>query len=131
MVHNERFFKETLAKLKAMSAEDFEKYRSSLIEILEHKPEALSQEFSNFSRDFSRGNDKFDRKEKLIERLKQLKLQDIIDFYQYTVIDQKGLAFASQTIGVNEKINQPADLKGFEKVESIEELQKQFERKSF
>lgn len=131
MEHNERFFKETLAKLKAMSAEDFEKYRSSLIEILEHKPEALSQEFSNFSRDFSRGNDKFDRKEKLIERLKQLKLQDIIDFYQYTVIDQKGLAFASQTIGVNEKINQPADLKGFEKVESIEELQKQFERKSF
>lgn len=131
MVHNQRFFMETLAKLKVMSAEDFEKYRSSLIKILERKPESLSQEFANFVSDAERGNDKFDHKIQVINTLKQLKLQDIIDFYQQAVIDQKGFVFASQAIGINKQINQPAELKGFEKITSIEELQQQFERKSY
>lgn len=129
--HNERFFKETLEKLQKMSAEEFEKYRSSLIEVLNHKPESLEQEMSEFSLDFSRGNPNFDHKPKIIERVKGLSKQDLIEFYQQAVIDQSGFVFASQAIGVNEKINQPAEFNGFEKISNIEKLQSEFELKQY
>ncbi|AUI66588.1 MULTISPECIES: pitrilysin [Glaesserella] len=131
MQHNERFFNESWAKLKAMSSDEFEKYRASLLELLQHKPESLGQEFSEFLSDFSLGNSQFDRKANIIEIVKQLTKQDILDFYQQAIIDQKGFVFASQAIGTNPKISQPAVLKGFEKVESIEALQKSFEIKRY
>lgn len=131
MQHNERFFKESLAKLNAMSAEEFEKYRASLLEVLQHKPESLDQEFAEFVTDFSRGNGQFDRKAKVIELIKQLTKQDILDFYQQAIIDQTGFVFASQAVGKNPKISQVAELKGFEKVESVEALQKGFEIKRY
>ncbi|OOH91455.1 pitrilysin [Pasteurellaceae bacterium 15-036681] len=131
MVHNQRFFAESLEKLKAMSAEEFEKYRASLLEQLQFKPESLDQEFAEFVTDFSRGNSKFDRKAQIIELVKGLTQQDIIDFYQKAVIDQKGLVFVSQAIGTKASINQPDELKDFEKVDSIEQLQKEFEVKRY
>lgn len=129
--HNQRFFAETLAKLEKMSEEEFAKYRSSLVEVLQHKPESLAQEFAEFDLDFLRGNAKFDRKAKTIERVKTLTKQDVLDFYRQAVIEQNGFVFASQAIGVNAKINQPAEFKGFEKIDNIEKLQKEFELKSF
>ena len=131
MQHNERFFTETFTKLKEMPQAEFEKYRNSLIELLQHKPESLGQEFSEYLTDFARGNNKFDRKAQIIELIKQLTQQDIISFYQKAVIEQSGLIFASQAIGVNDKINQPANLKGFEKIDSIEKLQQEFEIKAY
>ncbi|MGY4674353.1 pitrilysin [Ursidibacter arcticus] len=131
MQHNERFFAETFTKLKEMPQAEFEKYRNSLIELLQHKPESLEQEFSEYLTDFARGNNKFDRKTQIIEQIKQLSQQDIISFYQKAVIEQSGFVFASQTIGVNDKINQPANLKGFEKIDSIEKLQQEFEIKAY
>ncbi|MBV6530438.1 insulinase family protein, partial [Ursidibacter maritimus] len=131
MQHNERFFTETFTKLKEMPQAEFEKYRNSLIELLQHKPESLGQEFGEYLTDFARGNNKFDRKTQIIEQIKQLTQQDIISFYQKAVIEQSGLVFASQAIGVNDKINQPANLKGFEKIDSIEKLQQEFEIKAY
>ncbi|MGX2955929.1 pitrilysin [Ursidibacter arcticus] len=131
MQHNERFFAETFTKLKEMPQAEFEKYRNSLIELLQHKPESLEQEFSEYLTDFARGNNKFDRKTQIIEQIKQLSQQDIISFYQKAVIEQSGFVFASQAIGVNDKINQPANLKGFEKIDSIEKLQQEFEIKAY
>ena len=131
MQHNERFFTETFTKLKEMPQAEFEKYRNSLIELLQHKPESLGQEFSEFLTDFARGNNKFDCKAQIIELIKQLTQQDIISFYQKAVIEQSGLIFASQAIGVNDKINQPANLNGFEKIDSIEKLQQEFEIKAY
>ncbi|KAE9531150.1 pitrilysin [Ursidibacter arcticus] len=131
MQHNERFFAETFTKLKEMPQAEFEKYRNSLIELLQHKPESLEQEFSEYLTDFARGNNKFDRKTQIIEQIKQLTQQDIISFYQKAVIEQSGFVFASQAIGVNDKINQPANLKGFEKIDSIEKLQQEFEIKAY
>ncbi|MGX2974817.1 pitrilysin [Ursidibacter arcticus] len=131
MQHNERFFAETFTKLKEMPQAEFEKYRNSLIELLQHKPESLEQEFSEYLTDFARGNNKFNRKTQIIEQIKQLSQQDIISFYQKAVIEQSGFVFASQAIGVNDKINQPANLKGFEKIDSIEKLQQEFEIKAY
>lgn len=131
MEHNQRFIQESLEKLKNMSADEFEKYRASLLERLQHKPESLAEEFEEFSGDFALGNDKFDRKAQLIAKIKETRQQDVIDFYQSTIVEQKGLVFASQAIGTNKAINQAAELNGFEKVESIEKLQREFELKSY
>lgn len=131
MEHNQRFIQESLEKLKKMSADEFEKYRASLLERLQHKPESLAEEFEEFSGDFALGNDKFDRKAQLIAKIKETRQQDVIDFYQSTIVKQKGLVFASQAIGTNKAINQAAELNGFEKVESIEKLQREFELKPY
>ncbi|WP_373778422.1 pitrilysin [Glaesserella sp.] len=131
MQHNNRFFSETLDKLNTMSREEFEKYRSSLLEVLQHKPESLSQEFGEFAADFVRGNSKFDRKAQIIELVKKLQQQDIVDFYRQAVIDQSGFVFASQAIGTNEKLSQPIEFNGFERIEDIEQLQKAFDVKHY
>ncbi len=131
MKHNERFFADTLSKLKAMPADEFEKYRSSLLDVLQHKPESLAQEFNEFTVDFIRGNRKFDRKTQIIERIKQLKPRDIIAFYQHAVMEQNGFVFASQAIGTNKTLNQAIDFNDFESIDNIEKLQKEFEVKDY
>lgn len=131
MEHNQRFIQETFARLNAMSEEEFAKYRSSLVEMLQHKPESLNEEFSRFSSDFKRGNDKFDLNPRYIQQVQALTKQDIITFYKQLLIEQRGLVFISQAIGSKQEINQPAILEGFENVESIEKLQTQFEIKRY
>ncbi|MCK3655122.1 pitrilysin [Pasteurellaceae bacterium Macca] len=129
MTHNERFFRESLTKLTAMPEAEFEKYRASLVELLQHKPESLSQEVEQFTADLARHNGKFDHKEKIIEMVKRTTKQDVIDLFQQAVINSQGFVFASQAIGTNSAINQEAKFEGFERVESIEKLQKEFELK--
>lgn len=131
MEHNQRFIQASFERLKAMSSEEFNKYRTSLIETLQHKPDALIREFSEYNSDFMRGNAKFDRKSHTIELLQALTQQDIIEFYQKTLIEQTGLVFISQAIGTKKEISQPVELEGFERIESIEALQKAFEIKRY
>ena len=131
MQHNQRFFAESLVKLQQMAQADFEKYRSSLVETLQHKPESLAEEFNYYHSDFVRGNNQFDRVQKGIEAVKALTLDEIIRFYQQTVIEPKGFVFVSQMIGTNPAINQAAKLQGYEDISNIEQLQKEFELKTY
>lgn len=131
MQHNQRFFAESFDRLNALSEQDFEQYRSSLVEIMKHKPESLQSELSEYSSDFVRGNDRFDYKAKALARLEQLTKQELLDFYQKAIIEQSGFVFVSQAIGTKVEINQAAELDGFEQVESIERLQKAFEIRTY
>lgn len=131
MEHNQRFIQETFARLNEMTDAEFAKYRESLVEVLLHKPESLHDEFDKFSFDFKRGNDKFDTNPRYIELVKSLSKQDLIDFYRNALIEQKGLVLISQAIGTKEEISQAVELEGFEKVESIEKLQSEFEIKRY
>ncbi len=131
MEHNQRFFGESLAKLQALTEEEFSKFKASLVNKLERKPESLNQEFEEFTFDFGRRNNAFDQKEKTIAAVKQLTKQDIVTFYQKTVIEQQGLVLVSQALGTKAKSDDAAQLTGFEKVENIEVLQKQFEIKFY
>lgn len=129
MQHNQRFFAESFDRLKALSETDFAQYRSSLIEIMKHKPESLASEFAEYNGDFVRGNDRFDYKAQTLSLLEKVSKQEIVDFYQKAVMEQSGFVFISQAIGTKADINQVAELDGFERVESIENLQKEFEIK--
>ena len=102
-----------------------------MVETLQHKPESLAEEFNYYHSDFVRGNNQFDRVQKGIEAVKALTLDEIIRFYQQTVIEPKGFVFVSQMIGTNPAINQAAKLQGYEDISNIEQLQKEFELKTY
>lgn len=131
MAHNQRFIAESFEKLKTMPAQEFEKYRHSLIEQLKHNPDSLEGEFADYYRDFMRGNAKFDTKNRTIARLQQITQDDIIEFYRKTLIEQEGMVFVSQALGTNADINQALELEGYKRVESLEELQKTVEIKRY
>ncbi len=131
MEHNQRFFAESLEKLTALSEAEFNQFKESLLNKLTRKPESLSQEFSLFTYDFSLLNNRFDYRQKTIEAVKQLTKRDIVKFYQDTVIDQKGLVLVSQALGTKTKSTDAAVLSGFENIENIENLQKEFQLKFY
>ncbi|WP_150540059.1 pitrilysin [Actinobacillus vicugnae] len=126
MQHNQRFFAESLTKLTALSESEFNQYRDSLLDKLQRKPESLNQEFAQFTFDFNRRNDLFNQRTKMIEAVKQLTKQDILEFYKHTVIEQQGFSFMSQALGSKTTAKDAVKLKGYENVESIEQIQKQF-----
>lgn len=129
--HNERFFQQSLARLQSLSDTEFKKYRDSLVEKLQYKPESLAQEFAAFNADFSKNNAKFDRLNKMIALTKELTKTDILSFYEEAVIKQQGFVFVSQAIGTKTKAEGIAKPEGFEQVESIEKLQREFEIKDY
>lgn len=131
MQHNQRFFAESFERLKSLSETDFNHYLTSLIEIMKHKPESLQSELSEYSGDFVRGNDRFDYKVQALTKLEKLNKQDIVEFYQKAVMEQSGFVFVSQAVGTQSGINRVAELEGFERIDSIENLQKAFEIKSY
>ncbi len=122
--HNERFFTQSFERLKNLSDEEFGKYRDSLVEKLQYKPESLAEEFSEFGSDFSRNNPKFDRLQQVIELTKALTKADIVAFYQKAVIEKQGFVFVSQAVGTKTKAEDVAKFDGFEQIESIEKLQR-------
>ncbi|QIW16758.1 pitrilysin [Pasteurellaceae bacterium RH1A] len=124
MQHNQRFFKETWDKLQTLSDEEFEKYRASQLEKLHYKPESLDQEFGRYVADFSRGLDKFDTREQIIEALKAVSKQEVIDFYKQAVMEQKGFVLASQSLGTKATKADAAVLEGFKLIDKLEDYQK-------
>ncbi|ANF61853.1 pitrilysin [[Haemophilus] ducreyi] len=131
MQHNMRFFKESADKLNALTDEEFKRYQTSLVEKLARKPESLAQEFSLFMFDFYRKNNQFDHLAKSIATVKKLTKQDIIEFYQRAVIEQKGLSFISQALGTKATAADSVILQDYQKIESIEALQKEFSVKFY
>ena len=126
MQHNQRFLTQAADKLKALPDAEFNSYRESLLEKLRRKPESLEQEFGRYQYDFGRGNEKFDHNQILLDGVEKLTKQDIVDFYQRTMIEQEGVVFISQALGTKTTDHDAAEPAGFEKIESIEALQKRF-----
>ncbi|MDD0824051.1 pitrilysin [Mannheimia sp. AT1] len=129
--HNKRFFSESMERLQNLSEDEFAKYRASLVERLQYKPESLSEEFAEFGSDFSRNNAKFDRLQQVIDLTKGLTKADIVEFYRKAVIEQSGFVFVSQAVGTKTKAEDVAKFDGFEQIESIEKLQREFEIKDY
>lgn len=129
--HNKRFFNESMECLQNLSEDEFNRYRDSLVEKLQYKPESLSEEFTEFNSDFSRNNAKFDRLQQVIDLTKGLTKADIVEFYRKAVIEQSGFVFVSQAVGTKTKAEDVAKFDGFEQVESIEKLQREFEIKDY
>lgn len=118
------FYQMADKKLSALSDKDFNQYRQALVNELEQRPQTMDEETALYLNDFSRGNDRFDTRKKVLEQVKKLTKQDIQIFYQQAVMERKGLAVLSQIMGQGDLKTQYAELKGWDVYKDASSLQK-------
>ncbi|MCO6551860.1 MAG: pitrilysin [Gilliamella sp.] len=111
-------------KLKALSKEDIEQYKKAVLDELKMPPQTLDEEFSRYMADYRNSRFTFDSRHKKIEQLKKITQQDLVDFYNRSVMDKKGFVFASQVLGKREdNAKQPEAISEFTEFENVSALQ--------
>jgi protease-3 len=93
------FYPTAEKKLRDMSAEDFAQMQQGMISEIMQAPQTLSQEASQLSKDFDRGNLDFDSRDKVVAEIKKLTPQKLADFFHQAVIEPQGMAVLSQVSG--------------------------------
>ncbi|MFP2516392.1 pitrilysin [Buttiauxella agrestis] len=93
------FYTTAEKKLRSMSVEDFAQMQQGMISEIMQAPQTLSQEASQLSKDFDRGNMDFDSRDKVVAEIKKLTPQKLADFFHQAVIEQQGMAVLSQVSG--------------------------------
>ncbi|WP_176700248.1 pitrilysin [Gilliamella sp. App2-1] len=119
------FYPVILNKLKALSKQDIEQYKKAVLDELKMPPQTLDEEFSRYMADYRNSRFAFDSRHKKIEQLKKMTQQDLVDFYNRSVMDKKGFLFASQVLGKREdNTKQPESISEFTEFENVSTLQK-------
>jgi len=93
------FYPTAEKKLRSMSVEDFAQMQLGMISEIMQAPQTLSQEASQLSKDFDRGNMDFDSRDKVVAEIKKLTPQKLADFFHQAVIELQGMAVLSQVSG--------------------------------
>ncbi|PDO84251.1 pitrilysin [Kosakonia pseudosacchari] len=93
------FFPTAEAKLRAMKPEEFAQLQQGVIAQLTQAPQTLSEEASKLSKDFDRGNMRFDSRDKVVAQIKLLTPQKLADFFHQAVVEPQGMAILSQISG--------------------------------
>ncbi|OAT30164.1 protease III [Buttiauxella brennerae ATCC 51605] len=93
------FYPTAEKKLREMSPEDFAQMQQGMISQIMQAPQTLSQEASQLSKDFDRGNLDFDSRDKVVAEIKKLTPQKLADFFHQAVIEPQGVAVLSQVSG--------------------------------
>ena len=75
------FFPDAEAKLRAMKPEEFAQIQQAIITQMRRAPQTLGEEASRLSKDFDRGNMRFDSRDKIIAQIKLLTPQKLADFF--------------------------------------------------
>ncbi|MWP48859.1 MULTISPECIES: pitrilysin [unclassified Gilliamella] len=120
----QEFYPVILNKLKALSKEDIEQYKKAALNELKMPPQTLDEEFSRYMADYRNSRFAFDSRHKKIEQLKKISQQDLVDFYNRSVMDKKGFVFASQVLGKSEdSAKQSEAISEFTEFENVSALQ--------
>ncbi|TCC12584.1 pitrilysin [Kosakonia quasisacchari] len=93
------FFPTAEAKLRAMKPEEFAQLQQGVITQLTQAPQTLSEEASKLSKDFDRGNMRFDSRDKVVAQIKLLTPKKLADFFHQAVVEPQGMAILSQISG--------------------------------
>ncbi|MCT4708465.1 pitrilysin [Enterobacteriaceae bacterium H16N7] len=117
------FYPTAEQKLRTMSAEDFTQIQQGVIGEIMQAPQTLSQEASQLSKDFDRGNLAFDSRAKVVAEIKKLTPQKLADFFHQAVIDPQGAALLSQVSGSQSGKAGYAAPKGWKTWEGVSNLQ--------
>ncbi|HFZ2453939.1 TPA: pitrilysin [Klebsiella aerogenes] len=118
------FFPTAEAKLRAMKPEEFAQIQQAAISQMLQAPQTLSEEASKLSKDFDRGNMRFDSRDKVVAQIKLLTPQKLADFFHQTVVDPQGMALLSQVSGSQNGKTEYAAPEGGKVWESVSALQK-------
>ena len=101
------FFPTAEDRLRKMSAEEFAQIQQAVIAQVTQAPQTLGEEAAQISKDFDRGNMRFDSRDKVVAEIKQLTPQKLADFFHQAVVDPQGMAILSQVSGT------PSDKSGY------------------
>ena len=93
------FFPTAEAKLRAMKPEEFAQIKQAIVAQMLQAPQTLGEEASKLSKDFDRGNMRFDSRDKIVAQIKQLTPQKLADFFHQAVVEPQGMAVLSQISG--------------------------------
>lgn len=117
------FYPTAEKKLREMSAEDFAQMQQGMISEIMQAPQTLSQEASQLSKDFDRGNLDFDSRDKVVAEIKKLTPQKLADFFHQAVIEPQGIAVLSQVSGSHNGKSDYAAPKGWKTWKEVSSLQ--------
>lgn len=101
------FFPTAEDRLRKMSAEEFAQLQQAVIAQVTQAPQTLGEEATQISKDFDRGNMRFDSRDKVVAEIKQLTPQKLADFFHQAVVEPQGMAILSQVSGT------PSDKSGY------------------
>ena len=117
------FFPMAEAKLRAMKPEEFAQIQQAVIAQMLQAPQTLSEEASQLSKDFDRGNMAFDSRDKVVAQIKLLTPLKVADFFHQTVVEPQGMTILSQVSGSDNGKQDYAHPEGWKVWQSISELQ--------
>lgn len=117
------FFPQVEAKLRAMAPAEFAQIQQAVIAQVQQPPQTLGEEASQLSKDFDRGNMRFDSRDKIASEIKQLTPQKVADFFHQAVLQPQGMACLSQVSGSQNGKAEYATPKGWKVWESVSALQ--------
>jgi protease-3 len=117
------FFPQMEAKLRAMKPEEFAQIQQAVIAQVMQPPQTLGEEASQLSKDFDRGNLKFDSRDKVVAEIKQLTPQKVADFFHQAVIKPQGITILSQVSGSQNGKTEYVNPKGWKVWKSVSALQ--------
>ncbi|WP_336851906.1 pitrilysin [Pseudescherichia vulneris] len=101
------FFPTAEDRLRKMSAEEFAQLQQAVIAQVTQAPQTLGEEATQISKDFDRGNMRFDSRDKVVAEIKQLTPQKLAEFFHQAVVEPQGMAILSQVSGT------PSDKSGY------------------
>lgn len=122
------FYPTAEKKLREMSAEDFAQMQQGMISEIMQAPQTLSQEASQLSKDFDRGNLDFDSRDKVVAEIKKLTPRKLADFFHQAVIEPQGIAVLSQVSGSHNGKSDYATPKGWKTLKEVSTLQQSLPR---
>lgn len=117
------FFPMAEAKLRAMKPEEFAQIQQAVIAQMVQAPQTLSEEASQLSKDFDRGNMAFDSRDKVVAQIKLLTPLKVADFFHQTVVEPQGMTVLSQVSGSDNGKQDYVHPEGWKVWQSISELQ--------
>ena len=117
------FFPQAEMKLRAMKPEEFAQIQQAVIAQITQAPQTLGEEASKISKDFDRGNMRFDSRDKVVAEIKQLTPQKVADFFHQAVVEPEGIAILSQVSGSQNGKVEYLHPDGWKVWKSVSELQ--------
>lgn len=120
------FYPQAEKRLREMKDSEFAQYKQGLLNDMQQRPQTLGEEAGRFSEDFSRGNDDFNTRDKVIAVIQGLTQKKLADFFHQAVIAQTGFAMLSQVSGNDSKTPEYAAPTGWKTYPTTSSLQKTF-----
>ncbi|TSJ56126.1 pitrilysin [Atlantibacter subterranea] len=117
------FFPTAEKRLREMDNATFTQIQQGVINQMLEAPQTLAQEASIVSKDFDRGNMKFDSRDKVIAEIKLLTPQKLADFFHQAVVAPQGMTILSQVSGSQSSKPEYATPEGGKIWDSVSALQ--------